>query len=507
MRSGVSASQVRGGLVWSARVESWRGGALQCRGGETSARVISGTLSESVDQGVLSELTVVLEPQWAPSKPLDPFNKYGQRARLLVAAGDHELDFGMYVIQKAQVQSDGSVEVTANGLLQLLEDDPFPLATSPKKGTRLSQELQRLCGDHLQVKLDPGVVDEVVPSGLSWGSSRTEAVTNLCAAMGVIPRIPADGRLHVGPAGEATPLDTMRYTDLLLGESEDAGGRAANVVTVTGKGTVPAGWELKTLVSQDYGKTNSRAGWTSSDTLLAFRYPDTGGVSNGGYLQVLWNQPKPKEDQPEPAPISGVVAYTKTLPAAGEKVITLQVRSSTSAAINIEVYSGTKLLFTQPCGDCTSWTPVTLNIQSGQKFTKFRIVQSGTFARGHWIGIDQFKITSNTQKTKEIDLYGSARESNVPYEQSGYGTVRTVTSSDSAKSVASASKIASGLLAEGLTSARVVSLTCAPDPRWELGDPLAADLERGGMTAGRARAVELDLTGQSDMRIDVGVFK
>ncbi|WP_172121421.1 hypothetical protein [Actinomyces faecalis] len=185
-------------LMVGVRVDVLRGGVVIA-----SDVPVSDVKAEwSTERTVQGVLTYKAPCQWAPREPLDALNVYGQRSLVTVvlrspSGREWEVPLGVWLHTSWQVR-DGSVEVIAKGLFQVLEEDPLAWPGSPAAGATLRSTLEGLASP-LPVVLDEGVEDRAVAAGTQWGRSRTEAIRDLAAAHGAAVRAGADGALHVYP--------------------------------------------------------------------------------------------------------------------------------------------------------------------------------------------------------------------------------------------------------------------------------------------------------------------
>lgn len=238
MRPGPDVSALAGRVGVTHRVDVVRGSRTLALDLPCWGVVLEATASKVVPE----QLRLSAGPELVPADPLDPLNSYGQRAhvwQVLDVAGDQtEVDLGWYQLDSWDEQGDGAVAVTAYGLGIRLDEDPMVWPSSPRPGARLLEEAQRLAGDHLPVILDDGVSNVVLPEGLAWGRSRTEALRDLCLSLGLVWRVGVDGYLHISRHRTDSRRIDARYSgrDLLLGAPRTGAreGRA-NRLTVVGQ--------------------------------------------------------------------------------------------------------------------------------------------------------------------------------------------------------------------------------------------------------------------------------
>lgn len=189
---------------------------------------------------VPGRLTLKAPLEFLPESAVSPLNNYGQRLQVFSIIEDSsgvrwECDLGFWLITSWDEDED-AVSVTALDLMQTLEEDPFAWGSSPASGARVSTELQRLAGG-LPVVLDAGTFDAPVSPLSQWGTSRTEAIRDLCTAKGLEYAVKADGCLHVWEKRDGRkPVAAYAGDDLLVGFSRESTPRRANRWIVTGTG-------------------------------------------------------------------------------------------------------------------------------------------------------------------------------------------------------------------------------------------------------------------------------
>lgn len=217
---GVEIDLVRGGTVLAAGVE-----ATDCKLEVQSTRVVPGAVTLSLPLSML------------PDGPGAPVGNHGQRVHVTMLlewpGGADRVDIGWYLVTEWSEEK-GHVAVTALDLMQTLEEDPFPWGSSPAAGTLVSQEAQRLAGA-LPVEVDDPDKDDYVSPLTQWGTSRTEAIRDLCVAHGLLPLVRADGVLHLVARRQATVIDeTYTGRDLLLDAPRQSVPRRPNRIYATG---------------------------------------------------------------------------------------------------------------------------------------------------------------------------------------------------------------------------------------------------------------------------------
>ena len=237
----------------------------------TAARVVPGKLSFSAPLGMV------------PTHPLDVLANFGQRVHvdsvLVVDGVRHTVDLGWWQIDTWSEESD-HVKVECLDLMQILEEDPLVWPSSPAKGATLRSELQRLAGS-LPVVLDDGVADGAVSPLIEVGTSRTEAVRDLCESRGVGYGVKADGCLHVWPLRDGrAPVLSYTGRDLLVGAPRKAQERRPNRWTVVGSngpGEEEVRWSASVTSEAEpfdpaaYGRVTDRREFQAADSQGAVR--------------------------------------------------------------------------------------------------------------------------------------------------------------------------------------------------------------------------------------------
>ncbi|MDU0347491.1 hypothetical protein [Actinomyces sp. MRS3W] len=269
MRAGPSLDVLAGGVGVGVEVSSVRGDVVLATSIPVDAVKIEATASRTVP----TQVTFNAPPGWVPTDPRDALGNFGQRVQVVYLVDDHgrleRIPLGWYLIASWNEGTD-TVQVTALDLLQTLEENPFAWGSSPAAGATLRTECQRLAGT-LPVILDDGVDDVSVSPKSQWGTSRTEAVRDLCAAKGVGYRVGADACLHLYPLGDGSrPVAQYTATDLLVDAPRSSVDRRPNRIYVTGTHTesVTRGKETVEVETK----------WTGTATATAEPYdPDTYG--------------------------------------------------------------------------------------------------------------------------------------------------------------------------------------------------------------------------------------
>ena len=109
------------------------------------------------------------------------------------------------------------VSVQVEDLMGALDDDTFLAPEQPASGATVLGEIARL-GQHanLQIADMTAWTDQAVPSGLTYGDSRSSAVVSLAAVLGATARLSRDGALEL--VASIPALTTPAWT-LALGDA------------------------------------------------------------------------------------------------------------------------------------------------------------------------------------------------------------------------------------------------------------------------------------------------
>lgn len=171
-------------------------------------------LEANGDQPVPERLTVEADHRFLPEDEWGLLAADGQRleveAIIETRGVRHVIPQGEFLVQSWEETRGGGVSVTAHGMLQQVVDAPWKYATSPPVGATLLSEARRLAFP-VPVVLDD-VVDVRLPTGLSWGRDRLDALEDLGASMGVVWVMGADFCLH-GRKRKSVDDVCMVYSD------------------------------------------------------------------------------------------------------------------------------------------------------------------------------------------------------------------------------------------------------------------------------------------------------
>lgn len=262
MRPGPSLDALAGLVSVGVRVSSWRGG--ECIADDLPVWDVK--VEATTERVVPSKLTLMADPMLVPTAPHDPLANFGQRLHVvaLVEADGVEtrVPVGWYLIQSWEEREQG-VQVEAVDLFQMVVDDPAAWPSSPPEGATLLSEVQRLTGSSvavghtLPVVLD--VPDRVISRNFQWGTSKAEAIRDLCGSLGLSYGVKPDGCLHVWQTNRAIgPVVVYSARNLLVGASRQSRDRIANRWVVCGspQGDESTKWSAtRTNFTDDYAPT------------------------------------------------------------------------------------------------------------------------------------------------------------------------------------------------------------------------------------------------------------
>lgn len=202
--SAAAAAMVAGSYQLQVRVESWLDGQLLAE----AVPVDDG--AEDVDDSLnVPERVTLTVPrvdrgfEWAPgADPAHPLAAFGQRLRVSlgvdIGRGQTEwLQRGWFLIDSVKPASDDSLQVTAVGLLDLVQEARLVSPYQPS-GTFVST-LRGLVEPALTAVVDAGLTDRAVPSSLSWDEDRIGGLAELLDAWPAVARVTPDGYLAVTP--------------------------------------------------------------------------------------------------------------------------------------------------------------------------------------------------------------------------------------------------------------------------------------------------------------------
>lgn len=233
------------------RVDSYRGGVLLA----SDIPIVGGAMKYDNTGTLRRRLTISVPARdgltrWDPgNNAYAPLNAYGQRLRVhtgIVGPGGPELvDLGETLITSwARDEPNGTVEIEAVDLAQLVIDNLFPYPTTPHAGNTFYQEFQRLVTPLQAAPLDAGLVDRVMPATSTvYDDERDKTLNELVATWGARWYVGDDGKAHAGPLYPAVPTNAVPAFTLQDGTTgtvtqrgrQAQRGALVNLVVVEGK--------------------------------------------------------------------------------------------------------------------------------------------------------------------------------------------------------------------------------------------------------------------------------
>ena len=217
MRVGPSERVLASASSWGCRVSSWLGSSLLAG----DVPVLSGRVSAVGSQVVPERLTFTVPPRtveagrtvdWLPRDPLSPLGRFGQTVDVTTMAGGVDTRIGRYQITNWDEQDDGSVQVSAAGMLQFAEDDRLLTATGPRDGGTLKSEFLRMLPGYMTAGFHQALQDRAVPKTMEWDENRLDNLYKIADSWPARLRTDAWGQLHVLPPlpAYASPVLTIR---------------------------------------------------------------------------------------------------------------------------------------------------------------------------------------------------------------------------------------------------------------------------------------------------------
>lgn len=108
------------------------------------------------------------------------------------------------------VSGGATVQVDAADLSILLKNDPLLAPESPGAGATIVNEVIRLAGATVPVRVAAGVVDRAVNTTLVYERDRLDSIQALCKSISCDYRMTGDGQLEIYPLAKQTPVLTLR---------------------------------------------------------------------------------------------------------------------------------------------------------------------------------------------------------------------------------------------------------------------------------------------------------
>lgn len=246
-RDGPPSGALAGVYSWTPRVSSWRGGRLLA----DNIPISGGRLTSDMSQDVPERVTLTVPNRrglWSPGNDrAHPLASCGQRLMVSIdvttpLGGQWSTRIGTFPVQGWRDDDDGTVEVEAVGLLQLIADDKLLTPTSPPSGATLASELRRLVSDGVPVVISDSLANRPCPTSFAWSGDRLAALQDIVAAWPARMGVDQFGSLAVNPGVLSTTAPVIAWTDGRRGTiiaTPTSGGRDGvfNVWVVSGTAT------------------------------------------------------------------------------------------------------------------------------------------------------------------------------------------------------------------------------------------------------------------------------
>jgi hypothetical protein len=240
------------GFQYYCAVESWLGGTLLA----DSIPVDSG--GEESDRGIrIPERVSLTVPRladgfdWSPNGDRHPLAANGQQlfVKLGIGLAQGAVEWfarGRYLIHDSEVSGD-AVDVTAVGLLSLIEEAKLVSPFQPAGGATIASTLRALIEPALVALIDTSIVDRSVPSSIAYDEDRLAAVLELLDAWPAVATVDPQGFLRVSPATQST-TSQLTLTDGVGGTVIKAAGNSTRdgaYNTVVARGTASDGSQVQ----------------------------------------------------------------------------------------------------------------------------------------------------------------------------------------------------------------------------------------------------------------------
>lgn len=234
---------VRGDQTIRIRAESWLGGQLLA----DDIPVASATETRDASLAVPERISLTVPRRdrgfdWSPYTADHPLACYGQQLRIDygVEVGRHTewINRGWFLVDDFDTEGD-EVQVTALGLLQLIDEAKFAAPFQPASGDTLASLTRALVEPALTAVIDSALTDRSVPLGMQWDEDRLGALTEVLTAWPADARVTEDGILMVEPLVEtgAAVFELSEGVDGTVVRWQGAGSRdgACNAVVAVGE--------------------------------------------------------------------------------------------------------------------------------------------------------------------------------------------------------------------------------------------------------------------------------
>lgn len=146
------------------------------------------------------------------------------------------------------------VDNQCSDLMSALDDARFLAPTAPASLTSALTEIRRLAAGLVQIESLSGITDVAIPQSITYTDSRVQAITDLAALLGCVPRMSPDGALNLYPSAPAASVWTVSVDDgaPILGWGR-RGDRVSLYNGVTSSGTASNGTQVQGSATQTTG--------------------------------------------------------------------------------------------------------------------------------------------------------------------------------------------------------------------------------------------------------------
>lgn len=489
LRPGPSTEFLRGTVTVGCRIDV----TLGKRTIGADLPVTDVEIAYNADRTVPAQLTYVLPSQYVPVEGDQNAVAagYGQRAHvtaILEGDGQREtVDLGWYQHNNLWQETDSGVKIVADDLMVALEEDEFLWPSSPKKGVRLSQEMQRLAGG-VPVVFEEGMSDPVVDSSIQWTRSRTQSIHDLSVTYGFTYEIGADQCLHVIPMLGARKAEaTYTGTDLLLGALREGEGRKPNILSAVGS---------QEVTNEHPAQTQARDAWEA-----AKKAATAAGIPKPSGVLVMSTTPPEKDRTSTTLWINAGKPYrwdSKTKVWAEAVGVSQAVVAETKAYALALIFNTTRIVFRSGAPDSAYQAGDVLLVDTSKCVPK-----KWDSGKNAWV--------AQVSDVKTTRRYVATETLNLPPFGPDYGRVHQIIEVDSATGPA---MVKHALLREQANLSmlgQVRSFEIAFDPRIRGGAIIGVISKRLDGTSeyavGRVVAYVMSPAFDKTMRVDVEVLK
>lgn len=210
---------LKGSHTPTVRVDAWYDGTLL----ETGLPIADGaTLTLDSTRAIAGQITglTVVDPDGLlePRTETDALAPYGSRlhASASIDGFAEQVSLGWYRITRSHAHQQwhpyelkdgsrqwitrgGQVEVDADDLMWQVVEERFMAPQSPLSLSSVIGEIGRLIQDIVPLGDTTGVTDAPVPASVTYSDNRADAIADLAAALGAVPRMSPAGTLDLVP--------------------------------------------------------------------------------------------------------------------------------------------------------------------------------------------------------------------------------------------------------------------------------------------------------------------